>query len=132
MTLNVFGDGGALQPFEPSEAAPEGDRFRQADYVGRPAAVTVHGSQEVTGGAYGPSTVIIADVKVLAADGTVKVFEKAWLRGGAVHDALLPLTGQTKAVKFVMTPTKDGKRTYHDVAAPDAKEFAALSAALGA
>lgn len=128
MSLNVFGDGGGLEAFEPSTGPADGERFRIRDYIGSAAVVTVKGPKEATGD-YGTSTVMVADVAVLTDEGLVE-YPSAWLTGSAVVQDLMGLVGRTLAVKFGKGTTKDGKRTFYRLEAPSAKEIAALEEAI--
>lgn len=129
MALDVFGSSSAagLEPYVPS-AAPDGDRFRQKDFIGVPLIISVHGPREVDG-KFGRSTVIVADVIVVGKE--PHKFEKAWLTGGAVVDGLMESTGRTIVAKVVYKKSKAGN-DYFALDAPTADEVEAANKAFAA
>jgi hypothetical protein len=127
MTLNVFGSGPGVIPFEEPETS--GERFHVRDFIGSTLILDVQGPKEVEG-PYGTSTVIVADVTVVGDE--PQKFPAAWLGSKAIIDQMRPFSGKSGVVVAVETYQNKKGQTGYRFRAPVPAEVAAAEAILAA
>lgn len=126
-TLNVFGSAPGVIAFE--EPANDGERFHVRDFIGATLILDVQGPKEVEG-AYGVSTVVVADVTVVGDE--PQRYPAAWLGSKAIVDQMRPFSGKSGVVVVVETYQNKKGQTGYRFGAPTPVQIAAAEAVLKA